>query len=197
MASETAPGPLAQDQYEVRFDWGMPGAASVVPGTGVIVLVDPLATATPMVETGSSADLPAALGTFGIPVLEGSLRNRTAVAQWILDRQTRLGTRIRVAVIAAGATRADGSIRFSVEDQLTAGAVVDALAVVGIDYCSPEAAAACAVFTTLQRAADHLFTASASGQELIAGGARAEVERAAELDVSDAVVVLGELASSS
>jgi len=132
----------------------------------------------------------AAAAEFGVPVVAAALRNRTAVARWILSQQTERGTRLRVAIVAAGEVRADGTTRFSVEDLLTAGAVVDALATVGIDYCSPEAAAACAAYTGLARATGQLLTASVSGQQLIDDGQRADVELAAQLDVSDIVPVM-------
>ncbi|TAM69526.1 MAG: phosphosulfolactate phosphohydrolase [Microbacteriaceae bacterium] len=132
----------------------------------------------------------ASAAVFGVPVVAATLRNRTAVARWILSQQAERGTRLRVAIVAAGEVRADGTTRFCVEDLLTAGAVVDALATVGIDYCSPEAAAACAAYTGLARATGHLLTASVSGQQLIEDGQRADVELAAQLDVSDTVPVL-------
>lgn len=127
---------------------------------------------------------------FGVPVLAASLRNRTAVARWILDFQHVLGSRVRVAVVAAGEVRSDETVRFSVEDLLTAGAVIDALGALGVDACSPEAAAAGAAYTGLGRATRHLFTASASGRELRADGQAADVELAAEVDVSQTVPVL-------
>jgi hypothetical protein len=65
-----------------------------------------------------------------------------------------------------------------VEDLLAAGAVIDALAEVGIDYASPEAAAAVAAFTGLRNAVGHVLSASVSGQELIASDGRAPVDAA-------------------
>jgi 2-phosphosulfolactate phosphatase len=114
------------------------------------------------------------------------------VAEWVLARQTEKGDRFAVAVIAAGETREDDSIRFAVEDLLGAGAIIDALAAVGIDYCSPEAAAACAAFTGLRGAVGHLLSASASGKELIEEGLTADIEYAAEVDSSTVVPVLRE-----
>lgn len=143
----------AQSQYQVRFDWGSHGAAAVSEGADVVVWVDELA-ATPR-EAPS----------FPI-VVSASIRNCAAVAEWVLARQGERGDRVTLAVIAAGEQRADGTIRFAVEDLLGAGAVVDALAAVGIDYCSPEAAAACAAYTTLRRGAAHLISASESGLTL-------------------------------
>jgi len=128
--------------------------------------------------------------TFDVPVVAACLRNRTAVANWILQHQLRIGARLKVAVVAAGEVREDESLRFAVEDLLVAGAVVDALAAVGIDDSSPEAAAACAAWLGLRRAAGHMLTASVSGRELISAEQRADVELATELDVSTAVPVL-------
>ena len=129
-------------------------------------------------------------------VVAGGFRNRTAVARWVLDRQAVKGDRFTVAVIAAGAVRADGTPRFTVEDLLAAGAVVDALAGVGIDYCSPEAAAACAAFTSLTRATAHLVSASGSGQQLIDLGRRHDVDDACELDAVQLVPVLRDVAAA-
>ena len=88
--------------------------------------------------------------------------------------------------------RAGEGIRFAVEDQFGAGAIIDALAAVGIDYCSPEAAAASAAFTGLRNAMGHLVSASASGKELAEAGRVHEVELAAQVDGSHEVVVLQE-----
>ncbi|GAA3731428.1 hypothetical protein GCM10022239_05020 [Leifsonia bigeumensis] len=174
--------PHDQSQYQVRFDWGLAGAETIGADVDVIVVVDVLSPALPDVDGLRPA------------VVAGDLRNRTAVAEWVLARQAEKGDRFAVAVIAAGETREDGSIRFSVEDQLGAGAIIDALATVGIDYCSPEAAAACAAFTGLRGAVGHLVSASASGKELIEGGFGADVALASELDSSNVVPVLKEYA---
>jgi 2-phosphosulfolactate phosphatase len=125
-------------------------------------------------------------------VVAGSLRNRRAIADWALAQQGDKGDRFTIAVVAAGEVRDDGTTRFAVEDLLGAGAVIDALADVGIDYCSPESAAASAAFTGLRNATGHLIGASASGRELAERGYRADVDIAIDLDVSSAVPVLGE-----
>ena len=73
-------------------------------------------------------------------------------------------------MIAAGELAGRGPaapLRFAVEDQLGAGAIVDALGALGIDHTSPEAAAACEAFRGLRGAVRHLLTASGSGQELL------------------------------
>jgi 2-phosphosulfolactate phosphatase len=143
----------AQAQYQVRFDWGHSGAVAVGEGADVIIWVDE--------QPATPRELP----PFPL-VVSASIRNSAATAEWVLTRQGERGDRFTVAVIAAGEKRSDGSLRFAVEDLLGAGAVVDALAAVGIDYCSPEAAAACAAYTSLRRGAAHLISASESGVAL-------------------------------
>ena len=127
-------------------------------------------------------------------VLLGCLRNASAVARAVLAQQQRRGARTSVAVIAAGELPPDGStsdpLRFAVEDQLGAGAIIDALADLGLDHSSPEAAASCEAFRGLRRAIRHLLTASGSGQQLLERDARAEILNAGELDAVDAVPVL-------
>jgi 2-phosphosulfolactate phosphatase len=136
--------------------------------------------------------LSAALTGHRAAIVAASLRNRSAVARWVLAQQGDKGDRFVVAVIAAGEKRDDGSTRFAVEDLLGAGAVIDALADIGIDYCSPESAVAAAAFTGLRNATGHLIGASASGRELAEAGHRADIDLAIDLDCSTAVPVLGE-----
>ena len=155
-----------QAQYQVRFDWGVSGAAALSEGADVLVWVDVL----------GSSEAPAA----GIPVVVANLRNRAAVAEWVLAQQGEKGERFMVAVIAAGESWPDGSTRFAVEDLLAAGALIDRLADLGIDYCSPESAAASAAFTGLRNATGHLIGASTSGRNT----PRPELDAAIELDVS-------------
>lgn len=143
-----------------------------------------------VVASFNGSRLAADAAAFAVPVLAASLRNRTAVARWILDHQQALGHRVRVAVVAGGEVRDDETVRFSVEDLVTAGAVIDALGALGIDACSPEAAAACAAYTGLARATRHLFTAAVSGVELREDGQGADVDLAAQVDVSETVPVL-------
>jgi 2-phosphosulfolactate phosphatase len=173
----TVSSPHDQSHYQVRFDWGVAGIRTVAHDADLIVLVDVLRTS-PALEI---PDVPAA-------VVSGGFRNRTAVARWVLDRQAEKGDRVFVAVIAAGDARDDGSIRFAVEDLLAAGAIIDALATAGIDFVSPEGAAACAAFTGLHRAIAHLATASSSGHELTALGRADEIAPAMQLDVDTEVL---------
>jgi 2-phosphosulfolactate phosphatase len=143
-----------------------------------------------VVPSLNGSRLTALAATYGVPVLAASLRNRTAVARWILDYQQRIGRRAMVAIVAAGETRTDETVRFAVEDLLTAGAVIDALGKVGVDACSPEAAAACAAYTGLERGIRHMFTASVSGGELLNDQQGDDIAVAYQTDVSTTVPVL-------
>lgn len=140
----------AQGSYQVRFDWGPAGAAAIADDADAIVWVDEL----------GREPVP------GLPgVVAGSIATAEAVARWCLTRQEELGGRFRIAVVAAGVAERDG-VRFAVEDLLGAGAVIDALAELGIDHQSPEAAAAAAAYTGLRGALRHLVAASVSSREL-------------------------------
>ena len=144
--------PHGQGTYQVRFDWGAAGADAISDGAHVVVWVDQLGEAT---LVASSIDL-----------MRATLEEADEVAAVALRRQTELGGRFVIAVVAAGAVRDDGSLRFAVEDLLAAGAVIDALAAIGIDHQSPEAAAAASAYLGLKNATRHLISASASSREL-------------------------------
>jgi phosphosulfolactate phosphohydrolase-like enzyme len=144
--------PHGQGTYQVRFDWGAAGADAISEGAHVIVWVDQLGEAT---LVASSIDL-----------MRATLEEADEIAAVALRRQTELGGRFVIAVVAAGAVRDDGSLRFAVEDLLAAGAVIDALAANGIDHQSPEAAAAASAYLGLKNATRHLISASASSREL-------------------------------
>lgn len=206
MSDSTAP--FGQAKYQVRFDWGSAGAERIVPGAHVVVLVDALSFTTTTViaaERGADAEaggadiaddaadahseaLASSLSDTGAVVLAASLRNRTAVAQRILALQEHRGERTVVAIIAAGEpVDASHGTRFTIEDQLTAGAVIDALVSLGIDHTSPEAAVASAAFEGLRHAVVHLIGASGSGTALTTAGRRAEARLATERDVTTVV----------
>ncbi|MFF1634530.1 hypothetical protein [Leifsonia sp. NPDC058248] len=191
-ATPAVPASRTQAKYQLRFDWGADGAAAIAPDADVVVWVDVLAPA-PGSDDAVAVTDPLALP--GIPaaaaVVAGGLTTASAVAGWVLDEQVALGRRALISIVAAGGSSASGALRFAVEDQLAAGAIIDALAAVGIDYSSPEAAAACAAFTGLRGAVAHLLTASVSGQEHIAAGLTpAEVAPFGRLDSESAVTIL-------
>lgn len=163
--------PRNQAKYQVRFDWGMDGTAAIAPGAHILVWTDALP------EPGPD---PLAIAHEGAIII-GSVGSRTAVAQWILARQVELGGRAIVAVVAAGGP--DG--RFAVEDLLAAGAVIDALGEVGIDFTSPEAAAAAGAYAGLRNATAHVLSACVGGQEAGAEAVAAarEANARAEFDI--------------
>ena len=163
-----------QTKYQVRFDVG-PAGLDRIGDADVLVWVDALALVDDGIATGSPATA----------VIAADLTNRGAAAAWILDHQVHLGRRVSIAVVAAGR---DGD--FSAADILAAGAVIDALVALGIDFTSPEAAVACAAFASLRNAVGHLFTASVDGQAIAADGDRDRVVAAARVDSSDDVRVL-------
>ena len=169
------PSPLDQGRYQVRLEWGPAGRDRLAPAQ-VTVIVDVLADADSAAD--QIAEKAAAAGSL---VLRGGLRNASAIGEAVLAEQHRRAERTSIAVIACGGADADGA-RFAVEDLLGSGAVIDALAVRGIDHTSPEAAAACEAFRGLRPAVRHLLTASGTGQAWLDAGRRDEVLAAASLD---------------
>ncbi|MCU4671067.1 2-phosphosulfolactate phosphatase [Microbacterium fluvii] len=199
--------PFDQSRYQVRLEWGVAGLARLAPAETVVV-VDVLrfsTTVTGRLEEAESVAFDDALRTAslngaavadaaaaaGATVLLGSLVNATAVAHAVMAEQHRRAARTSIAVVAAGElAAAAGPLRVAVEDQLGAGAVVDALGSLGIDHTSPEAAVAGEGFRALRTATRHLLTASGSGQELVERGLRDDVLAATSVDSSAVVPVL-------
>ncbi len=167
--------PRNQPQYQIRFDWGVEGANAIAPGAHIVVWADALGGSAPELEHDNA-------------VITGSVGSRGAVAAWVLDRQVELGDRATVAVVAAGGP--DG--RFAVEDLLAAGAVIDALAEVGIDYISPEAAAAVGAYTGLRNATGHVLSACVTGQEIMAAEGREPIDAARKRNDAAEFTVLKE-----
>ncbi|WP_316310357.1 2-phosphosulfolactate phosphatase [Clavibacter michiganensis] len=167
-ADAAHPDPSTQARYQVRLDGGGAGPRRIAAGADVIVWVDALPSVPP--PTAARRDEVLATMPARPAVVSAGLADAPAVADWILALQTALGRRAYVAVVAAGTVEADGSWRACAEDQLAAGAVVDALAALGIDATSPEAAVACAAYQQLRPAVGHLVTASVSARRLDAAG---------------------------
>jgi 2-phosphosulfolactate phosphatase len=201
--------PHDQRRYQVRMEWGVPGLERLAPAD-IVVVVDvlrfsttvigilerdgesPLDAAAHAVSINGAAVAEAAVRTEAL-VLLGALRNASAVGAAVAAEQGRRGDRTSIAVIAAGeltGSEAGAPLRFAIEDQLGAGAVIDALGRHGIDHTSPDVAAACESFRALRRATKHLLTASGSGLELLDAGLRDEVLAAAELDAASVVPAL-------
>ena len=195
---------LPQEKYQVRFDWGSTGFQALAAQADVVIVADALASvpeAVPVADADAEA-VPVAdaddehgdsTTLTGHLVVAASLNNRTAVAEWVLARQAEKGARFSIAVIAVGERRPDGTSRFAVEDFLAAGAVIDALSSLGIDHCSPEAAAASAAFVGLRQALRHLVGASETGLALAARGRQSEVRAASRLDDSSEVTAFEDL----
>ncbi|MFB9649203.1 2-phosphosulfolactate phosphatase [Curtobacterium pusillum] len=187
-----------QQQYQVRFAWGTGGAARIAPGTHLLVWIDvlPAGPARDDRERGRALRSLAAQLPDGPEVVLGHLGNAQAVAGRVTRLQAERGDRCVVAIVAAGRHHAPGDDAaeaageaadvpdapdFAVEDLLAAGAVVDALAEVGIDNTSPEAAAACAAYTGLRRAVKHLVSASEAAAALDPVDVRAALAADGEL----------------
>lgn len=210
------PSAFDQSVYQVRLEWGVAGLERLAP-SDVVVVVDVLrfsSTVIDAVASGAEVDLrraqewsrngaavAAAAARTPATVLVGGIRNASAVARAVQVLQEQRQARTSVAVIAAGETDAAGVLRFAVEDQLGAGAIVAALSALGIDHTAPDAAVAAEGAQALRRAFGHLLSASGSGRELAAGlPATAKmleagltpstVADAAVLDATDAVPVL-------
>lgn len=209
------PQPFDQSVYQVRLEWGIPGLQRLA-AADVVVVVDVLrfsSTLPDVVAAGVEVELAdavewssngAAVVTAAseiATVLVGGLRNASAVARVVMAIQDQRQQRTSVAVIAAGELTPDGGLRFAIEDQLGAGAIIAALGDLGIDHTSPEAAVAAESARGLGGALRHLLSASGSGRELVDGVAStarmtasgivpATTAAAADLDAVDVVPVL-------
>ncbi|MFC5433678.1 2-phosphosulfolactate phosphatase [Microbacterium suwonense] len=210
------PSPFDQSYYQVRVEWGVEGLARLAPAD-VVVVVDVLrfsSTMANIVAGGGSAELAdariwsangaevaAAAAETGAVVLVGGIRNAAATARAVMTLQEHRAARTAVSVIAAGERSPAGALRYAVEDQLGAGAVIAALTDLGIDHSAPDGAVAAESFRALRRALRHLIAASGSGRELVDGVAStarmadlgirpATTAEAGELDAVDAVPVL-------
>lgn len=202
------PDALAQANYQVRLEWGMPGLERLAPAH-VVVVVQTLGLSartigaaeqgeTDEAVTSHAADSVAlAAAARGAHVVVGGIRNAAAVAAHVLAVQHARADRTSIAVVAVGQssepTAADAAdMRFAVEDLLGAGAVIAALGDLGIDHASPDAAVAAEGFRALRGAVRHLLTASGTGRLLADTGERDTVLAAAERDAASVVPVLRE-----
>lgn len=146
----------------------------------------------------NGSTIAALLAGAGAQVVAASLRNRPAVAAWLvdwLDSTVGSATPPAVVVVPAGERWADGSLRPAVEDLWGAGAVVAALAGrlehrAGPLLLSPEAEAAGTAWLAVEDRLDEALTGCASGRELVEQGWPDDVAVAGELDTSEVVPVL-------
>ena len=136
------------------------------------------------------------LADAGADVVAASLRNRDAVARWIVTRLVAArGRRPAVVVVPAGERWPDGSLRPAVEDLWGAGAVIASLVErlehqAGPLLLSPEATAAMSAWHAVEGDVGTALSMTASGRELVEQGWPDDVAIAAELDTSTAVPVL-------
>ncbi|MGC4854160.1 2-phosphosulfolactate phosphatase [Micromonospora sp. DT4] len=157
--------------------WSLsPAALSAAPIVADLVLPSPNGSA---ISTAASAT--------GLPVVAACLRNASAVGRW-LCRQGYGTTGAPIGVIASGERWPDGSLRPSVEDQLGAASVLDALSGVpgGLSVEAAMALAALASTPDVPAA----VRGSVSGRELTEGGFEADVDIAVQVGVSDVVPLL-------
>lgn len=110
-------------------------------------------------------------------VFTACLRNASAVGGALRERYTRL------LVVPAGERWPDGSLRPALEDWLGAGAVIAALG----KQNSPEAQAAANTFRAVEGDLSRVLKECSSGRELHERGFGADVELAAQHDVSQTV----------
>ncbi len=187
------------------MEWGSDGFARLA-ACDVVVVVDVLGGGDALIAAvaageGVSIDATRAAAIAeradadGAVVLVGSLRNAAAVADAALAEQRRRGERTSIGVIATGEADGARALRVTVEDLLAAGAIIDALGILGIDHTSPEAAVCAEAFRGLRGATRHLLTASGSGQARMAAGEAREVHEAAQIDAMTTVprLVRGEI----
>lgn len=133
----------------------------------------------------NGATLCAAVGP-GVELFAGCLRNAAAVAAALRGIDGPIG------LVPAGERWPDGTMRVAVEDALGAGAIAAALGAAGPGTVapgaaglSPEAEAAVDLFRAAgARGLRGVLGGLASGTELIADGFAADVDLAADLDVS-------------
>lgn len=200
------PSPFDQSTYQVRLDWGTAGLARLA-DADVVVVVDVLRFSSTVIDATASGSAVALADAEGwsrngaavvaaapseATVLVGGIRNAAAVARAVQTIQERRQARTSVAVIAAGELNEAGALRFAVEDQLGAGAIVSALSDRGIDHTAPDAAVAAEGFHALRGAVRHMIGASGSGRELAAdvvATARIEASGLIPTSVADAAVL--------
>lgn len=137
----------------------------------------------------NGSTISALLEDSGATVVAASLRNASAVSEWIAER----GSDVPVVVVPAGERWPDGTLRPAVEDLWGAGAAIDALvARLGqrAGLLSPEAEQARLAFRHVAERLGAELAACASGRELLDKGYPDDVTIAAELDASEHVPVL-------
>ena len=136
------------------------------------------------------------LADAGCGVVAVSLRNRAAVARWIVGQLTAgRGRAPAVVVVPSGERWPDGSLRPAVEDLWGAGALITSLVErlehqAGPLLLSPEAGAAMSAWRAVEHDVPAALAQTASGRELVERAWSDDVAIAGELDASTVVPVL-------
>lgn len=184
---------LARPRSATRTEGAVSLSPASIRAAGAAGRLDRLVLPSPNGSTTS-----ALLAGAGADVVAASLRNRSAVARWLVDwlgSTSGAGAQPAVVVVPAGERWPDGSLRPAVEDLWGAGAVVAALTATlehraGPLLLSPEAEAAGAAWLAVEGRIGEALRECASGRELLEQGWPSDVQIAAELDASDMVPVL-------
>ncbi|AEE46315.1 2-phosphosulfolactate phosphatase [Cellulomonas fimi] len=121
-------------------------------------------------------------------VVAACLRNAGAVAGWLVARAA--DTPLRVAAVAAGERRTDGTVRHAPEDVWGAGAVLAHLRSSAGAVLSPQARAAADAWLDVAPRVGRSLRHSRTGVELVEWGYAEDVEIAAEVDASASVPLL-------
>jgi 2-phosphosulfolactate phosphatase len=130
-----------------------------------------------------------ALMNRGCDVGAASLRNRTAVADWLAGRLVN-NPDTSIVFVAAGEKWPQGSLRPAVEDLWGAGAVIESLVGLVDVSLSEEALVATASYRVVAERLDTALAGCSSGKELIAMGFPDDVVIAGECDASGSVPLL-------
>ena len=116
----------------------------------------------------------------GLTVVAGSMRNASAVAEWLTGRFSTVG------LVPAGEEWPDGAMRVCYEDLIGAGAIAAGIAERGGESgLTPDAKAAAAAFRSRSPLAE-----APSGRDLVERGFADDVQLAEQVDVDPVVPVL-------
>lgn len=130
------------------------------------------------------------LGVDQRAVVAASLRNASAVSAWIAAAAAERPRPLRVALVAAGERRADGTVRQAPEDVWGAGAVLEGLTDLAGPVLPPRAAAALTAWREVADRPERALRLSRTGVELADAGFASDVAVAAEVGTSSTVPLL-------
>lgn len=146
---------LMSTGWQVRLVWG--AARALAQGADVVIIADASAS-----HCAVDADDARRL------VLLTGLDGAADAARRALGRQTALGRRASIVIAPTGDADDHGELVPTAADELVAGAVIDELALLGIDAHCPASAVACAAATTLHGALRSLVRADLRARGVLA-----------------------------